>query len=153
MSKKYEVSFCSCGHIHIMPSEYLDWIQEDYKHRSIIQICRNCGSSYKTFLDEYFEGGFVICGCDVEDTEILNDPNTRIILQKGIQVPIVEGYCADYYINGIWMCDGHRVVVDTDRLIRDVQRDYGDEADYILKAISGYVSGINWKGTKYEIKR
>ena len=44
---KYDVWFCHCGRIHVMPNEYYEWLQEDYKNRFILRICQNCGNSWK----------------------------------------------------------------------------------------------------------
>ena len=153
---EYNVHFDSCGRIHVMPYEYLDWCQEDYQNRYILEICQNCGSAYKTFLDEYYEGGFVVCGCDVENLEIFGDPNVCVLINRGIRVPIICDGCHDYadaYCNGRWYYQYKFAEVDTAKLINEVHSNYGftsEEADEILKSISGFVTKINWEGTPYD---
>lgn len=148
---KYNVWFCSCGRIHVMPMEYLDWIQEDYKNRSVIQVCSHCGATYRTFMDTY-EDGYTVCGDSPEDIEIFNDPNVRVLIKKGISVPLVRAYDADYHHSHFWWSEGQKHEVDTERFIHEVFNNYKyskEEADEVLKSISGFYSGINWKGTKY----
>lgn len=147
--EQYDVRFCSCGRIHIMSLEYMNWIQEDYTKRKVIQVCQNCGSVVQTSIDEYPDG-YIACRSEVGNVEIFNDPNVKVLLNHGIRVPLVGSYYADYYSSGIWSFEGHREVVDTDRLIEEVRSTFRYTCDSILYSISGYVSGINWRGTEFE---
>jgi len=43
--KTYDIQFCSCGRIHVMSFDEIEWLSEDYKNRSIIRACANCGKA------------------------------------------------------------------------------------------------------------
>lgn len=154
MSDYWSVRFCSCGRIHILPSSCFDWLQEKYQSRKIIQVCQGCGATYSTYLDEY-EDGYCICGEDLENIAICGDPDKIVFINQGFKVPVVDGWYADYHNGSNWFSEGKKVEVDTQRLIRDIsdwaKQNNIENVDIILKSIAGYVSGINWKGTKYEI--
>ena len=159
---KYEVWFCDCGRIHLMDNKYLDWMQEDSKNRSVIRVCRNCGNVQEMFLDENICGGYDICATDNIPEEFDSSPDTHFIFSKGIQVPMMSGGYATYRSpTGRWYTDpvvhiygeetaSKNYIVDTKSLIKEIRRDYKDQAEDILKSISGYVSGIDWTGTEYE---
>lgn len=167
---KYEVDFCSCGRIHIMPESELDWLQEDYKHREVIRVCTNCGDTTTTWLDEYDNGYAVNC-TDVDTYKMTPHAisDAHMYADRGIIVYMMNGEQADTYLANIyantecWKSSGMSLedaknkflpwaIVDTERLIRDIKRFYEDDADDILKSISGYISGINWTGTEYANK-
>ena len=179
MSHKYEAWFCTCGRIHFHPMADLDWMAEDHENRRVLEVCRHCGQIYEQFLTEswYGEGdkpAFDINGHSYHNDDnvlIMENPNYRIYIRKGIMVPMKKGGYADYHFsNGycnseqiqkrfgdLWLSavkekDPGYFIVDTKRLIKEVRRDYPEEADELLKSISGYVAGINWKGTPYEHK-
>ena len=179
MSHKYEAWFCTCGRIHFHPMADLDWMAEDHENRRVLEVCRHCGQIYEQFLTEswYGEGdkpAFDINGHSYHNDDnvlIMENPNYRIYIRKGIMVPMKKGGYADYHFsNGycnseqiqkrfgdLWLSavkekDPGYFIVDTKRLIKEVRRDYPEEAEEILKSISGYVTGIDWKGTPYEHK-
>ena len=61
-----------------------------------------------------------------------------------IRVPVKDGdYATCYVANTYFDDEGHRGA-DTERLIREVK----DEDK--LRSISGYITGIDWKGTPYD---
>lgn len=166
MSHKYEAWFCTCGRIHFHPMADLDWMAEDHENRRVLEVCRHCGQIYEQFLTEswYGEGdkpAFDINGHSYHNDDnvlIMENPNYRIYIRKGIMVPMKKGGYADYHFsNGycnseVKEKDPDYFIVDTKRLIKEVRRDYPEEAEEILKSISGYVTGIDWKGTPYEHK-
>ena len=179
MSHKYEAWFCSCGRIHFHPMDDLDWMSEDCENRRVLEVCRNCGHIHEQFLTESIYGdgdkpAFDVNGDDYfndENVLIMENPNYRIYIRKGIKVPMKKGGYADYhfsngycnsekiketfgdtYIPTIKEKDPDYLTVDTDRLIKEIQQDYPEEADDLLKSISGYIVGISWKGTPYEHK-
>ena len=154
-------------------------MSEDCENRTVLEICRHCGHIYEQYLTKSIDGdgdkpAFDVNGDNYfndENVLIMENPNYRIYIRKGIKVPMKKGGYADYHFsNGycnseqIQNAFGHTylprvkeqdpdyVTVDADRLIKEVQRDYPEEADDLLKSISGYVVGINWKGTSYEHK-
>lgn len=158
---KYDVWFCSCGHIHVMPMSHLDWMAEDPKNRFVVRVCQSCGATYKMWLDQHSEG-FDICGRDIRDVEI-QSKYCKFILNTGICVPMESGLYASYHTSaGIWLDDEYNYndpcedekkahsTVNTDRLIKEVEREFKENAEDVLKSISAYVSGIDWKGTPYE---
>lgn len=149
MEKKYDVQFCSCGRIHCIPYEMLDWLSEDYAKRSIIHVCLNCGASTEIGLTEYMDG-FALCKNDIDNKVITCDNETqkKLIFDYGIEVPTDKGYATGYF--------GHQWSVEEDgpielakvnpkRLIREVN----DEDK--LRSISGYLADIDWTGTPYEL--
>ena len=160
---KYEASTCSCGRIHITSMENLDWMQEDYFHRTIFYVCTNCGVSSMLWLEPY-EEGFSINSIDInpDDFKPVQYPSSdehqcRVFFSKGIPVPMMNGKYADMYslhhfVSTYEMSNGNcdspvspRFIVDIDRLIKEV----GDEE--IIKAIRSRTNiGINWVGTAYE---
>lgn len=157
---KYDVWFCRCGHIHLMPSYYLNWIAEDSENRSVVRVCQSCGATYRMWLDKH-EDGLDICGNDLNDTEIQSS-DCKVILNRGIRVPMKSGLYASHHTSaGIWLDDEYNYndrcedekkfhsTVDTARLIKEIKRDFGACATDVLTSISGYVSGINWDGTSF----
>lgn len=143
---KYDVWFCHCGTIQVMPMEYYDWLQKDYKHRCIYRVCQNCGKVMKVWLDEY-DDSFSINACNVDNFEVSEKDlnNCRIIFNEGYRVPMVDGSYAEYHMNGQFYNSVLEKRVDTEELIREVK----DKE--ILESIASYVSGINWKNTEYEM--
>lgn len=181
MDNKFEVWFCHCGRIHIFPTSDYDWMSEDPEHRRSMWVCRNCGNIYEHWLTRAFyeyndKPAFDVNGTDYmnyDSLDIMEDPDIqrRYYFRVGIRVPIVEGGYADYlwsklwcntdYVNHKyhttdlqWIKENHPecTTVDTERLIENIKKEYPYEADDILKCISRYISGINWKGTPYEHK-
>jgi len=163
----YDVRFCQCGRIHVMPYSEMTWMAKDCQNRSVTRVCANCGAAYTTFLSECEDGFDVNCiSLKTGVTEFNNQH--RIHYSKGITVCMKSGEEADTYQNGFFVnskewsyetseknlsyADKQRhdfVTVDTERLIREVEREYKEKADDILKAISGYAVKIHWEGTKY----
>lgn len=142
---KYDVWFCNCGVVQVMPMEYLDWLQKDYKNRCIYRVCQNCGNVLKVWLDEY-DDSYSVNACAVNNFEIseVDLNNCRIIFNHGYKVPMVDGSYAKHHIAGMFIYDGE-TKVDTERFIREVKN------KEILESIASYVSGINWKNTEYEM--
>jgi len=173
-NKRYDVRFCSCGRIHIMPFDELDWLSEDHKNRRIIRICANCGKAIVTFLTENFDNGFDVNCCDLDDHKVEVWNNTKIYYSRGIIVYMksrneADSFQANCFANckeweqmmnsspnglcPIYEAEKQRqdwATVDTERLINNIKWSYKDDADNILKSISGYGVRIHWKGTEYE---
>ena len=145
--QKYDVWFCHCGHIQLMPNDYYKWLEEDSENRYIIRVCQNCGRAIKIWLDKSNDG-FDVCSTNIKNfvIEPTDVNNVRIIFNEGIEVPIIGGTYATYQIAGTWWDDDQNKGVDTRRLIAEVK-----DPD-ILKSIAAYVSGIDWSGTEYEYK-
>ena len=146
---KYDVRFCKCGHIHLINSSWFDWMREDYKNNFLIFVCQSCGATHKIFLDT-FEDGYCVNVVDMTNFQMVGGTSARFIFSEGIAVPLEVGDYASFYVHNRWYYGAGSSPVDTQRLIRDIKREYKDDADDILRSISSYVSGINWKGTKYE---
>lgn len=162
MSQRYDVWFCTCGHIHFMPFDVLDWIQYDYRNREAIQVCRSCGAVRKTTLDTY-EECFYICRDIERDSKITENIErcVRLFVDNGVSVYLKNfdgstvpalGKLGDKWFGIDFKGNRGYNPVDTLRLIQDIKHNYGEDANDILKSISGYVSGIDWSGTEYEIK-
>lgn len=146
---KYDVWFCKCGRIHLMNKRKYDWLADDSKNRKIICVCQNCGATRQTWLDEYFEGGNIICSSDVKEGEFIGDNNTQFIFSRGIPVPLRSGGFAEYFTSGIWYDSDIKRKVWTECLIDDIKYRYKEEAEDILNSISGYAVDIDWEGTPY----
>lgn len=163
--EKYDVWFCSCGRIQIMPCWDFEWMQEDCAHRRVIRVCQNCGATYMMFLTDNGEG-FDINGTDVRDTVINSDDGMqyKIIFDGGIKVPLMCGEYADSFCGGKYVnweyCEKtlgttylpdaeakepNCTKVDVERLMRMCPED-------VVKSISGYAVGVDWAGTPYELK-
>lgn len=163
--KRYNCWFCSCGRIHVMDYEVYEWLKKDCEHRRVVRVCQNCGRSTVTWLQDYCYGSLEICGNDFTDQEVIpgGEYEYRFILNRGIKVPMVSGWYANSYHGNTYVdwdyiqtyygnSDLSEVEkknpgvtqVDVETLIREVKD------DDILRSIAGYVSGIDWTGTKYE---
>lgn len=164
--KKYDCWFCECGRIQIMPDEYFDWLAEDCLHRAVIRVCQHCGATRLVWLEDWGDQGFAVNSTDFINEEISTKDDTeyRIIFNKGIEVPMMSGgyadsYQGDTYINWEYLekelgttylpdaqtKDPNCTKVNVQRLIKENDPD-------IVKAISSYVTGIDWSGTEYEFK-
>lgn len=166
---KYDVKFCRCGRIHAYENKDLwDFLQDDYKNRRVLTVCTHCGSTRLMWLDEYLDEGLAQNSTDINEGIV---PNVdKVIADRGIIIYTMSGAPVDEYIAGYfvnreeWKKDQDKyrnleeaydnkapwATVDTERLIKDVKRIYGSNADEVLKRVSGYVTKINWKGTNYE---
>lgn len=153
---KYSARFCQCGRIHLINNDLYDWMKEDFCHRSIIYVCQNCGTTFKVFLDEYMDG-YAVNYVEVENIEANYDPNTIVFFNHGIAVPVMSGhYASAHTSSNRWVAENisgpEFSRVDTQTLIQEIRRDFKEDAENVLKSISSYVSGIDWKGTEYEFK-
>ena len=164
--KKYDCWFCDCGRIQLMPTDYYDWMAEDHEHRRVIRVCQHCGATRVIWLDPYMDEGFAVNGADFINEEICTngDIEYRIILNDGVRVPMMIGGYADSYYGNVYVNweytekdlgttylpeaqakDPNCTKVDVNRMIRENEPD-------VIKSISGYLSGIDWSGTEYELK-
>ena len=165
-----QIIFCNCGRIHIIPKLW-DWMAEDHENRSAIHVCTHCGETVRMFLTPY-DDGFATNIVDVRDEDF--EGNFRIIASRGVIVYMNSGVEADTFQSGYFAnSDEWKMVelqeeyeslelsyklnqpwctVNTNRLIRDIEIKYKDEADKILNQLSGYLIKINWDGTKYARK-
>ena len=64
--KKFDVTFCKCGRIHVREHNY-DWLAKDWNKRSLVDVCTNCGITTHTFLTPYAEGEFTVNCIDLRD--------------------------------------------------------------------------------------
>lgn len=162
---------CNCGRIHVIQDGW-DWIAEDYKTRSIIHVCTNCGNTVKMFLND-FDEGYATNVVDFRDQDI--EGFFRIITSNGIKVYLMTGTIVDtvqagYFVNEreytsaatnldyksldhAYQLREPWCTVDTQRLIKDFKEKFGDKADSILRQLAGYVIKIDWKGTEYDVRR
>ena len=144
--RKYDVWFCRCGTIQLMPKEYYKWLEEDYVNRSILRVCQCCGTVRRVWLSEY-ENGFCVNSTSEEDFELSPEEqsNVRVIFSKGIRVPLKGGlYATRFSPAVVWFDETGKGSVDTNRLIREVE----DEDK--LSSIAAYAAGIDWRGTPYD---
>lgn len=142
---KYDVWFCHCGRIHVMPNEYYEWLQEDYKNRFILRICQNCGNILKIWLDEY-DDGYSINSTSISNIEFSENElkNCKIITNYGIRVPMKDSFYAVHFMSGTFLSEFGFTTVDTKKLINEVK-----DKD-ILASIAAYAVNINWDNTEYK---
>ena len=167
--EKFDIVFCNCGRIHAHVHDY-DWLAEDWKNRSLVNICTNCGAATRTFLEPYEEDSFTVNCVDLKDVSF--EGMTRVRASSGIRIYNLSGKLINerrggFFVNHkqmreieesgefIPLHDADRfrkpwITVDTERLIDNVRRDYNEAADDILRAISGYGVPIHWENTSYE---
>lgn len=171
----YDIWFCNCGHIHFMPEVEWNWMYHDPINRRVLQVCRNCGAinectwRHNDAVDareESYRKGYSSLN-DINPITI--DPAyagcSKVRLDKGIRVPLVEGGYADTYHNGIWhnkeymdqkgysSCPSdypNCFKVNTEKLIGEIQMNYPNSASDLLRDISNRPSTINWDGTAFE---
>lgn len=162
-NKRYDAWFCDCGVIQLMDYQLYDWMQEKPDKRRVVRVCQHCGATRVIWLSEY-EDGYAINGADFYN-HILSpseDYEYHIIFDRGIEVPLKCGFYADSYRANRYVSwhyveseyggdlataeksDPDCCTVDVKRLIKEVN----DEDK--IQSIAGYVSGINWSGTKYK---
>ena len=148
---KYDIWFCECGRIHFMPKSYIEWLCQD-TNRSIIQVCQHCGNTMRTNLSKSFNGGFDVNRSAYYNSIISDTKDTRIILNRGICVPVISDECygyAEHYNSAKWYdANGNETKVDTQLLIESLENLY--DGTELLKSISCYYSGIDWSGTQYD---
>ena len=159
-NKKYEVYFCSCGRVHFVDSEKLG--NAIVNEKEILVICNNCGNSFVEGADkEEYDGeeGYMMYSRSIRDTEI-NDTSKidSIVFTPGEKVFMMTGREATYYGNSTfidWETKKLDNVTDEEwkkiREIVDVERTINlIRDDNKLSNMSNYVTGIDWKGTKFE---
>jgi len=159
---KYEVKFCSCGRVHFINIEKLNKAIEIEKE--ILVVCNNCGNSFVEGADkqEYDgEEGYMMYSYSKRDTEI-NDTSKidSIVFTSGEKVKMMTGGEATFFGNGTfidWETKKPDNVTDEEwevtRKTVNVQHTINwIRDDNKLSHMSNYVTGIDWKGTKFEKK-
>lgn len=145
--KKYSAHACTCGVIHLLPVEIINWLKEDYKHRFIIEVCQNCGFTTKTTFEktgDYFCSYTTI----VDEGELSQEDlkNGKILFNKGIRVPMTNGNYATKCLSGTFMNKGS-FDVNVKRLIKEIK-----DRDKLESIAANEFIDINWKNTKFERK-
>jgi len=160
-NKKYEVYFCSCGRVHFVDSEKLSNAIESEKE--ILVVCNNCGNSFVEGADKTQDDdgkvGYMMYSFSRRDTEI-NDTSKidSIVFTSGKQVRMMTGGEATFYGSGTfidWETKKPDNVTDEEwKTMREtvhVQHTINwIKDDNKLSHMSNYVTGIDWKGTKFE---
>jgi len=158
---KYDVKFCSCGRVHFIPTDKINNAIENDKE--ILVVYNNCGNSHIIGADreQDYEGKecFMMYSFGKRDTEI-NDTSKidSIVFSLGEQVRMMSGGEATYY--------GHSGFIDwnTKKPSNITEEEWAKlrstvhvkhtinwiRDDNKLDQMSNYLTGINWKGTKYE---
>jgi len=159
---KYEVYFCSCGRVHFINTEKLNKAIENEKQ--LLVVCNNCGNSFVEGADKQdYDGeeGYMMYSYSKRDTEI-NDTSKidSIIFTSGEHIRMMTGGEATFYGNGTFI-DWETKKPDnvTDEEWKTMRENVNVERtinwirdDNKLSHMSNYVTGINWKGTKFENK-
>jgi len=158
---KYDVQFCSCGRVHFIPTEKINNAIENDKE--VLVVCNNCGNSHIIGADrtQDYEGKecFMMYSFDKRDTEINNTSKIdSIIFTPGVSVRMMTGGEATFHVSDTFI-DWHTKKPDNvtneqwEKLRKtvDVQSTINWISDENkLEQMSNYMSGIDWKGTKYE---
>lgn len=175
--KKYDMTICGCGRIHMVPTEKIDEAIENGKN--LMLICAGCGKAvligayedpdgYMMYKRDYssYQDAFI----KKEDFEENGENISEIYYSHGLRVPMKTGQYATDYFNGIfsdgWHPDFYKIqrkdvivseimdFLDTyskDRKTVNMERFIRETPDDMLEEISHYaVYGLNWKGTKWE---
>jgi len=160
--KKYDVRFCSCGRVHFIDEMKIDNAIKNGKQ--VLVVCNNCGNSFIIEADVREDEDGQICymmySHDMRNTEISDMSKIDIIVfTAGEYVRMMTGGEATYH--------GSNVFIDWDtEKPKDISNDEWEqmrrtvntqhtinwiEDDNKLEQMSHYLTGIDWKGTKYEI--
>lgn len=142
-------------------------MSEAYEERSIVNVCTHCGATVRTFLTPY-DDGFAVNSYDVKSSCV--EGYIRLVTSSGIPVYMNSGKEADYCFGGYFAnseewrektfksyipldkAEANRLpwaTVNTKNLIDTVNKMYKEDAESILRSISGYVVRISWDGTDY----
>ena len=121
---KYEVRFCSCGHIHVFPFSLVEDAVKADEH--LLLICADCGKASMIGAD-ILEGGYYgdeegktcysmyTSDFSKYDSKLItknffrrhktHKALNKIYYSHGLEVPMMTGYKANYYYDGEF-CDG-----------------------------------------------
>jgi len=157
---KYEVYFCSCGRVHSSSPSYSCFSAPSIKE--ILVVCNNCGNSFIEGAEkqEYDgEEGYMMYSYSKRDTEI-NDISKiySIVFTPGEKVFMMTGREATSYVGNTFIdwetkkpdnitlkeWEKMRETVNVQHTINWIKDDNK------LSHMSNYVTGIDWKGTKFE---
>jgi len=157
---KYEVYFCNCGRVHFVDSKKLN--DAIVNEKEILVICNNCGNSFVEGADKQDYDGeeeYMMYSYSKRNTEI-NDTSKidSIVFTSGKQVRMMTGGQATFYGSGTfidWETKKPDNVTDEEwevtRKTVNVQHTINwIKDDNKLNHMSNYVTGIDWKGTKFE---
>ena len=115
--KKYEVRFCSCGHIHLIPTGKIDNAIENDKE--LLFICGDCGAAvligaekeydFDTREDCYMMYSYDFSSYDSKEItkeSFGQNDNSKAISEvyysHGIKIPMMNGFYATFYQDGIF---------------------------------------------------
>ena len=185
--RKYDMRICKCGKIHMIPFDKIQNAIENDKN--FMFICADCGDAkiigankeydeYESNKDCYmmYAGEFSPYKSEYITADSFKGTNdtkaiSEICYSYGIKVPMMNGYYATEYHNGI-LYDGRSIanLYEIDRpnvTAKEVQeflkkarddartvnmtRFINETREDILQEISQhYIKGFNWKSTGYE---
>lgn len=159
--KKYDVRFCDCGRVHFIDDKKVSKAIETEKE--VLVICNNCGNSFVIGADiqkdEEGETIYMMYSYDMRDTEITDISKIdSIVFTAGKPIRMMTGGEATYHDNGVfidWDTKRPDDVTESewDKIRRTVNIQHTINwirDDNKLEQMSHYLSGIDWKGTKYE---
>lgn len=176
---KYDVSFCQCGRIHVIPNEKID--NAIYNEKELLLVCGGCGTARKIGADIVpdFYGGtdknvYEMYSSIVKNVDMTEMGDySEVIVDEGIRVPMKTGQYATAFNSGIgfsdmiypdlYEIDRKDITLDEvkdyfnkwrkDRVKVNMKRFISENEDEVLEEISHYgVEGLDWTGTKYEHK-
>lgn len=163
---KYSVRVCNCGRIHAIPKEKINGAIA--KDKSIILVCRGCGSVTVIGADSHPGGFYDQYEYPLNDSFSISPKMVtpsgskiaEILFDKGIKVPMMTGeYATSYSAHGFtdFNCPAglgdsyinmkeylqKRDIVNMKRLISE-----NKENPELLKAIAAnHIEGLNWEDT------
>jgi len=159
--KKYDVRFCSCGRVHFIDQEKINNAIENEKQ--VLVICNNCGNSFVVGADkqedEDGETYYMMYSLDMRNTELSGMSKIDyIVFTAGEQIRMMTGGEATYHGSGIfidWETNKPEdlTLEEWEKLRKQVNvfsTINWIKDDNKLEEMSHYLSGIDWKGTKYE---
>lgn len=171
-----ELIFCKCGHIHVVSDEQIDKAIADNKDHLL--ICASCGASHAVGADYAgSDEGYYMHRYGLKE-EVMSPDNIKerfsaVVYSKGYEVPMKNGYSANYYFNGRFSDERavttneikHRMFQDRIQFEEAFERINNDRhavnmkllirrtPDSVLKRLCSYhIEGFNWRGTEYDEK-
>lgn len=187
--RQYDLRICHCGHIHMIPYDKIeDALSQD---KNLLLICADCGAA--TLIggdeewDEYNPGEkcYMMYSSQFSPYKSrsitkntfkgdgINKGIFEIYYSHGIKVPMMNGFYATSYQNGIFR-DGRLIanIYEIDRsdvtaeevqkFIKDSRKEYStvdmkrllrENDDETLRYLSRfYIEAFDWSGTKYANK-
>ena len=175
---KYHVNVCNCGRIHMVEVAKLNKAYDDEKE--LLMICGGCGNGFVFGADIVEDGDDTVYDTytkNIKNTTVDVNKYSEVLLDDGLRVPMMTGEYAtafDTYSGrfsdmvypdlynlerkditvtevmdflGKWKKDRSTVNMNSFILENNSKNE-----DKLKELASWGISGLDWKGTEYEVK-